>query len=110
MADLAWGLRLCVLCHTPQSVDPNTGNTVDLPKLSTKSTWEQSSPNAQAGNPYQIFGFSGHTDWHDVVFPEAARLTIPATARLATSRTLERRRRRHTSRRIGRLAAAATIM
>ncbi len=63
------GIALCVLCHTPQSVDPNTGNTVDFPKLVHEIHMGKSAPNAQAGNPYTIYGFNGPTDWHDVTFP-----------------------------------------
>jgi OmcA/MtrC family decaheme c-type cytochrome len=63
------GIALCVLCHTPQSVDPNTGNTVNLPVMIHEIHMGKAAPNAQAGNPYKIYGFNGYVDWHDVTFP-----------------------------------------
>jgi OmcA/MtrC family decaheme c-type cytochrome len=63
------GIALCVLCHTPQSVDPNTGNSVNLPVMIHEIHMGKSAPNAQAGNPYKIFGFNGYVDWHDITFP-----------------------------------------
>jgi OmcA/MtrC family decaheme c-type cytochrome len=71
------GIALCVLCHTPQSVDPNTGNTVDLPKLAHEIHMGSAAPNAQAGNPYEIYGFNGYTDWHDVTFPGSGSINDP---------------------------------
>jgi OmcA/MtrC family decaheme c-type cytochrome len=63
------GIALCVLCHTPQSVDPNTGNSVNLPAMIHEIHMGKSAPNAQAGKPYTIYGFNGPTDWGDVTFP-----------------------------------------
>ena len=63
------GIALCVLCHTPQSVDPNSGNTVNFPKLIHEIHMGASAPNAIAGNPYKIYGFNGYSDWSDVNFP-----------------------------------------
>ena len=71
------GIALCVLCHTPQSVDPNTGNTVDMPKMAHEIHMGAKSPNAQAGNPYKIYGFNGYTDWHDVTFPGSGSINDP---------------------------------
>ncbi|HTA70248.1 MAG TPA: OmcA/MtrC family decaheme c-type cytochrome [Bryobacteraceae bacterium] len=71
------GVELCVLCHTTQSVDPNTGNTVDFPKLVHEIHMGAASPNAQAGNPYTIYGFNGPTDWHDVTFPGSGSINDP---------------------------------
>src|SRR5579872_6826184 len=63
------GIALCVLCHTTQSVDPNTGNTVDLPKMVHEIHMGAAAPNAIAGNPYQIYGFNGYVSWGNVTFP-----------------------------------------
>lgn len=81
------GIELCVLCHTPQSVDPNTGNTVDLPKLIHEIHMGASSPNAQAGNPYTIYGFNGPTDWHDVVFPGSGSINDPRNCQTCHEQT-----------------------
>jgi len=71
------GMELCVLCHTPQSVDPNTGNNVDLPLMIHEIHMGAAAPNAKAGKPYTIYGFNGPTDWHDVTFPGSGSINDP---------------------------------
>lgn len=71
------GVALCVLCHQPQSIDPNTGNTVDFPKMVHEIHMGAKSPNALAGKPYTIYGFNGPTDWADVTFPGSSSANDP---------------------------------
>lgn len=67
------GVAVCVLCHTAQTTDPNTGNTVNFPKLIHEIHMGASSPNAKAGNPYRI----GNSDWADVNFPGSGSINDP---------------------------------
>ena len=68
------GIELCVLCHTPQTTDPDTGNTVNLPVMVHKIHMGSSLPSVQAGKPYQVIGFQQSvSDWSDVVFPADVR-------------------------------------
>jgi OmcA/MtrC family decaheme c-type cytochrome len=68
------GIELCVLCHTPQTTDPDTGNTLNLPVMAHKIHMGSQLPSVLAGKPYQIIGFQGSvSDWSTVVLPSDPR-------------------------------------
>ncbi|PWU12134.1 MAG: hypothetical protein C5B51_01255 [Terriglobia bacterium] len=67
-------LELCVMCHTPQTSDPDTGNTVDMKVFVHKIHMGSGLPSVQAGKPYQIIGFNQSvSDWSTVNLPSDAR-------------------------------------
>jgi OmcA/MtrC family decaheme c-type cytochrome len=67
-------MDMCVLCHQPQTVDPDTGNTVDFKVMVHKIHMGSQLPSVQAGHPYQIIGNKGSiNDWSTVVYPADPR-------------------------------------
>jgi OmcA/MtrC family decaheme c-type cytochrome len=65
---------LCATCHTDQTIDPETGNSLDLRVLIHKIHQGADLPTVQAGLPYRIVGFrqSVH-DYSNLVFPQDTR-------------------------------------
>ena len=66
---------LCITCHNPggngvDTVDPDTGNSIDFQVMIHKIHMGSQLPSVQAGIPYQIIGFQQMVnDYSTVVFP-----------------------------------------
>lgn len=68
------GMAICVMCHTPQNVDPATGNLLDFKVMLHKIHMGSSLPSVIAGTPYQIIGFQNSVnDFSKVVDPAMAQ-------------------------------------
>jgi OmcA/MtrC family decaheme c-type cytochrome len=67
-------IKLCVLCHQEQTVDPDTGNTVDMKVMAHKIHRGSSLPSVIAKTPYQIIGNAQSLhDFSNVVMPQDIR-------------------------------------
>ena len=62
-------VELCNLCHTPQSMDVTSGNTVDMKVMVHKIHMGEKLPSVAAGKPYMI----GSANYSKVVFPADVR-------------------------------------
>jgi len=64
------GVDLCIMCHTPQTTDPNTGNTLDMKVFIHKIHMGASLPSVQAGGTYQQYNYINQpVDYSTVVYP-----------------------------------------
>lgn len=66
-------IAYCVMCHTPQSVNPDTLNTVDFPVFIHKLHMGSSLPSVKSGGKYFVVHRGAVTDFSDVVFPQDIR-------------------------------------
>jgi OmcA/MtrC family decaheme c-type cytochrome len=66
-------VELCILCHTPQTVNPDTLLTQDMPVLIHKIHMGSSLPSVKAGTPYRIWHRGQWSDFSTVVFPQDIR-------------------------------------
>jgi OmcA/MtrC family decaheme c-type cytochrome len=72
------GITYCVMCHTPQSSDPYTGNTLDFKVMIHKIHMGSSLPSVVAGGKYQIVGYQQSVnDFSDVQFPTTFASGVP---------------------------------
>lgn len=64
------GMPMCVLCHTPQNTDPNTGLTLDAKVFFHKLHMGENLPSVKAGTPYvPAINQFGKFDYSAVAFP-----------------------------------------
>ena len=67
-------VKLCVTCHNPQTVDPDTGRSVNFREMIHKIHRGENLPSVKAGTPYVIIGNNSSIhDFSDVVFPKDIR-------------------------------------
>lgn len=92
--------RLCVTCHNPGSIEPNSGNTLDFKVMFHKLHDGINLPSVVAGTPYVIYGHGNSThDYSSVVFPQDIRnctkchnpadTNTPDAARYASAPTIQ---------------------
>jgi OmcA/MtrC family decaheme c-type cytochrome len=68
------GIALCVMCHTPQNVDPITGNSLDLKVMAHQIHMGAQLPSVVAGTPYTFVGYQNAvSDFSAVVDPADPR-------------------------------------
>ncbi|MBZ5727699.1 MAG: OmcA/MtrC family decaheme c-type cytochrome [Acidobacteriia bacterium] len=67
-------VELCIMCHQPQTVDPDTGNSVGMKVFIHKLHMGSQLPSVKAGTPYQIIGHNQDvSDWSTVNYPSDPR-------------------------------------
>jgi OmcA/MtrC family decaheme c-type cytochrome len=67
-------VKLCATCHSSQTLDPDTGNSVDMKVMAHKIHMGHNLPSVLAGKPYQIIGNSQSLhDFSHVAYPQDVR-------------------------------------
>ncbi len=66
-------VELCIMCHTPQTVNPDTKLPQDMRVLIHKIHMGSSLPSVIAGTPYRIWHRGAWSDFSAVVFPQDVR-------------------------------------
>jgi OmcA/MtrC family decaheme c-type cytochrome len=65
---------LCIICHQPQTSDPDTGQPLDMRVFIHRIHMGSELPSVQSGKPYQIIGFQNAVnDWSTVEYPADVR-------------------------------------
>jgi OmcA/MtrC family decaheme c-type cytochrome len=63
-------VALCILCHNPGPVDPDTGNPIDMKDLIHKIHMGEKLPSNEEGGNYTIIGFGGSVhSYKTVAYP-----------------------------------------
>ena len=66
-------VELCIMCHSPQTINADTGLTMDMKVLIHKIHMGSSLPSVIAGTPYRIWHRGAWSDFSTVVFPQDVR-------------------------------------
>jgi OmcA/MtrC family decaheme c-type cytochrome len=77
-------VELCIMCHTPQTINPDTQLTQDMKVLIHKIHMGSSLPSVIAGTPYRIWHRGAWSDFSTVVFPQDVRNCTTCHAASAT--------------------------
>jgi OmcA/MtrC family decaheme c-type cytochrome len=77
-------VELCIMCHTPQTINPDTQLTQDMKVLIHKIHMGSSLPSVKAGTPYRIWHRGAWSDFSTVVFPQDIRNCTTCHAAAAT--------------------------
>src|ERR1039457_6663297 len=77
-------MELCIMCHTPQTINPDTQLTQDMKVLIHKIHMGSSLPSVIAGTPYRIWHRGAWSDFSTVVFPQDVRNCTTCHAASAT--------------------------
>jgi OmcA/MtrC family decaheme c-type cytochrome len=77
-------VELCIMCHTPQTINPDTLLTQDMKVLIHKIHRGQFLPSVKAGTPYRIWHRGAWSDFSTVAFPQDIRDCTTCHAAAAT--------------------------
>jgi OmcA/MtrC family decaheme c-type cytochrome len=66
-------VELCIMCHTPQTINPDTQLTQDMKVLVHKIHMGKNLPSVKAGTPYRIWHRGAWSDFSEVAFPQDVR-------------------------------------
>lgn len=64
-------IKMCVICHNPGTIEPNSGESMDMKVLTHRIHMGAQLPSVVSGEPYRVWGYRDSLhDYSNIVYPQ----------------------------------------